>query len=59
MMKKWQVIKSEYIYQTPFGNLRSDKVVLPNGHIIENYYVNEFPDWVNMVAITQNNESYW
>ncbi len=32
MMKKWQVIKSEYIYQTPFGNLRSNKVVLPNGH---------------------------
>jgi ADP-ribose pyrophosphatase len=55
-MKTWQVIKSEYIYQTPFGNLRSDKVALPNGHIIENYYVNEFPDCVNMVAIIKNNE---
>jgi ADP-ribose pyrophosphatase len=55
-VQKWTVIERNYIYKTPFGNLRSDKVVLPNNQVIENYYVNEYPDWVNIVAITKNYE---
>lgn len=56
MMKKWEILNSRYIYETPFGNLRSDRVLLPNDEIIENYYVNEYPEWVNIVAITENDE---
>lgn len=53
-MKKWETIESNYLFKTPFVNLRVDKCILPNGIIIDEYYVNEYPDWVNVVAITQD-----
>ncbi|MEH7444999.1 NUDIX hydrolase [Bacillus sp. JJ1122] len=55
-MKSWMTIESEYIYKTPFGNLRKDKCQLPNGVIIDDYYVNEYSDWVNAVVITKENQ---
>ena len=55
-MKKWRTLESEYFYKTPFGNLRKDKCALPNGIVIDNYYVNEYSDWVNAVVITKNNK---
>jgi len=53
-MKKWAKLESTYLYKTPFGNLRSDKCKLPNGNIIENYYVNDFSNWVNAVVLTDD-----
>lgn len=53
-MKKWTTLKSSYLFKTPFGNLRNDSCKLPNGNIIENYYVNEYSDWVNAVVITRD-----
>lgn len=29
---------------------------MPNGHVVPEYYVLEYPDWVNMVAITAENQ---
>lgn len=51
-MKKWKVHASNYIYQTPWGNLRSDTCELPNGFIIDHYYVQEYVDWVNAFVLT-------
>ena len=28
---------------------------MPNGHVVPEYYVLEYPDWVNMVALTADN----
>jgi len=28
---------------------------MPNGHLVPEYYVLEYPDWVNMVALTTEN----
>lgn len=55
-MDKWRTIKSEYLYKTPFGNLRKDKCELPNGIVIDEYYVNEYSDWVNAIVITKENQ---
>lgn len=55
-MEKWKTLKSEYLYQTPFGNLRKDSCRLPNGFTIEDYYVNEFADWVNAVVVTKEQQ---
>jgi ADP-ribose pyrophosphatase len=55
-MKTWKTIDSEYLYKTAFGNLRKDKCQLPNGIIIDEYYVNEYSDWVNAVIITKENK---
>ncbi|GGB46197.1 NUDIX hydrolase [Fictibacillus barbaricus] len=55
-MKKWKTISSEYFYKTPFGNLRKDKCELPNGAVINDYFINEYSDWVNAIVVTQENK---
>lgn len=56
IMDKWKTLKSEYIHKSPFGNIRKDECELPNGIMIDDYYVNEYSDWVNAVVITKENE---
>ncbi|QDP39389.1 NUDIX hydrolase [Radiobacillus deserti] len=55
-MKKWKTLKSEYVHQSPFGNIRKDQCELPNGIVISEYYVNEYSDWVNAVVLTEENQ---
>lgn len=55
-MKKWKTIKSTYHYKTPFGNLRQDTCQLSNGVIIDDYYVQEYADWVNAVVLTKDQQ---
>jgi ADP-ribose pyrophosphatase len=56
LLKKWKTLDSEYFYKTLFGNLRKDKCELPNGMVINDYYINEYSDWVNAIVITQENK---
>src|SRR5690606_19678943 len=51
-MQKWKLLDSKYIIQRPWATLRVDKLELPNGNIKDEYYVLEYPTWVNIVAIT-------
>lgn len=53
-MKKWKVLDSNYLYQTPYGNLRRDKCHLENGIVIEEYNVHEYVDWINAVVVTED-----
>lgn len=55
-MKAWNTTNSEYLYKTPFGNLRKDTCKLPNGITIDDYYVNEYVDWVNAIVLTKGNQ---
>ncbi|MFC5602269.1 NUDIX hydrolase [Sporosarcina koreensis] len=55
-MGKWKVLNSEYKYQSPFGNLRRDTCQMPDGKVIEDYYVNEYADWVNAIVLTEEDE---
>ncbi|MBE1554191.1 NUDIX hydrolase [Sporosarcina limicola] len=55
-MRKWKTIWSEYHYKTPFGNLRKDTCELPNGMIINDFFVHEYEDWVNAVVLTKDNQ---
>lgn len=55
-MKAWKTAGSEYLYKTPFGNLRKDTCELPNGITINDYYVNEYADWVNAIVITEDGQ---
>jgi 8-oxo-dGTP pyrophosphatase MutT (NUDIX family) len=50
--KPWQTLSSQYLSRKPWLTLRQDHVRLPGGGEIETYYVNEFPPWVNVVALT-------
>lgn len=52
-MEKWKLLDSRYIIQRPWATLRVDKLQLPNGNIKDEYYVLEYPTWVNMVGLTE------
>lgn len=54
-MEKWKVLDSKYIIQRPWATLRVDRLEMPNGNIKEEYYVLEYPKWVNMIGITKEN----
>jgi len=55
-MDKWKLLSSAYICKEPWATLRRDTCELPDGRINDHYYVLEYPDWVNMVGITEQNE---
>lgn len=55
-MQKWKTRHSEYLYETPFGNLRKEACELPDGQLIAPVYINEFEDWVNAVVLTKDQE---
>lgn len=51
-MNRWKTLKSEYIIKRPWLTARRDVVQLPNGEINDEFYVLEYPDWINVIAIT-------
>lgn len=51
-IEKWKVLGSEYIIKRPWLTARVDKVQLPNGVVHPEYYVLEYPNWLNIIAIT-------
>ncbi len=56
-IEKWEVIGSKYLIdRKPWLTIREDKLRMPNGSIMESYYVYEYPDWVNTIAITKDGE---
>lgn len=52
----WKTLSSSYIFKSPFGNLRKDICELPDGQVIDDYYVNEYTDWVNAIVLTKEQE---
>src|SRR6201996_7621465 len=49
----WKTCSSTYLHKGPWATLRSDKCEMPDGRIVDTYYVLEYPNWVNAVAITE------
>ncbi|TWR28455.1 NUDIX hydrolase [Mucilaginibacter achroorhodeus] len=48
----WKTCSSTYIHKGPWATLRTDRCEMPDGRVVEDYYVLEYPNWVNAVAIT-------
>jgi len=53
----WEVLESIYLHRRPWLTMRQDKVKLASGRTIDDYYVQEFPAWVNVLAITEENNA--
>lgn len=51
---KWKIIKSEYLFRRPWLTVRRDCVELPDGRQNPEFYVMEYPDWVNVIALTED-----
>jgi ADP-ribose pyrophosphatase len=52
----WRVLSSSYPIATPFLRLRSDVIELPDGTIIENYYVRETLGFTIIFALTSDQQ---
>jgi len=52
----WKLCHSEYIHKGPWATLRTDICEMPDGRIVDKYYVLEYPNWVNAVALTEDNK---
>lgn len=52
----WEKISSKYIIRENWATLRVDTCKMPNGTLIPDYYVLEYPDWVNAIALTEDNQ---
>lgn len=53
---KWEKISSKYIVKENWATLRVDTCKMPDGTLIPDYYVLEYPDWVNAIALTEDNQ---
>lgn len=52
--RKWKVLTSEYLAHEPWFTVRHESVELPDGRRIPDYYVLEYPEWINVIAITRD-----
>ena len=48
----WKVLTREYLSRELWYTVRVDRVELPSGTIIPKYWINEYPPWVSIVAVT-------
>ena len=51
---RWKVLSSQYVVKEPWMTVRKDKLMLPDGRIKDDYWSLEYPDWINVIAITQD-----
>lgn len=51
---KWKTIESRYLIRRPWLTARVDTVELPNGVVQPEYYVLEYPTWVNVIAVRRD-----
>ncbi|MEG2365640.1 MAG: NUDIX hydrolase [Alistipes sp.] len=54
--RTWKVVHSEYLARKPWFTVRHECVELPNGTRIPDYYIFEYPDWVNIIARTKQGQ---
>lgn len=52
-IRKPELISSEYLIRRPWLTARRDSLRLPDGRINPEYYVLEYPSWVNVIAVTR------
>ncbi|MBD2293653.1 NUDIX hydrolase [Anabaena sphaerica FACHB-251] len=55
-LQKWEVLNSQMLINHPFCQVRRDVVKLPNGKVIDDYFVNIKPDIALILPVTNNQE---
>ena len=55
-LKKWQIVKSELVFQNRWCQVRQDAVKLSSGQVIDDYFVNIRPEIVLVVPVTEDNQ---
>jgi 8-oxo-dGTP pyrophosphatase MutT (NUDIX family) len=52
----WTTVESKYISKHKWMTLRQDICRMPDGTIVDPYFVLEFPPWCNVVALTEDEQ---
>ncbi len=52
----WKVLKDKKVYETPIFSLNEKKVLPDDGETPALFYVLEAPEWINVIALTENKE---
>jgi 8-oxo-dGTP pyrophosphatase MutT (NUDIX family) len=53
----WTLIERSYLFRRPpWLTLRQDHLRLPSGREIPEYWISEYPPWVNVVAVTPGDQ---
>lgn len=53
----WKVLESCYAFICPWLKVRKDHIKQPSGLELDDFYVVETPDWVNVIAITEDGKN--
>lgn len=54
--RPWRVLSSEYLAREPWFTVRRERVELPSGAVVPDWYLFEFPAWVNVIARTDEGQ---
>jgi 8-oxo-dGTP pyrophosphatase MutT (NUDIX family) len=54
--KPWRQISTQEVFSNRYFRLRIDECELGNGKIMPKYFILDFPDWVQVVALNKRNE---
>ena len=49
---RWRTLSSTYLFQPPWLTVRCQRMLLPTGREHPEYYILEYPTWVNIIALT-------
>jgi 8-oxo-dGTP pyrophosphatase MutT (NUDIX family) len=49
---EWKTLDSRYVFQDEWITVRADTCEMPDGKVIEPFYILEYLPWVNVVALT-------
>ncbi len=55
-MMEWKVESSRRILEDDWISLRADSCRTPAGELVEPFYVLDYPDWVNVVAVSEDDD---
>ncbi len=55
-LKKWKTLKSKMVLDHRWCKVRQDEIELPNGKVIDDYFVSIKPDVAMVLPITSSNE---
>jgi len=56
MIKKWNVLNSEQLVSNNIFSVRKDRSVSPITGDEHDFFILEAPDWINVIALTENGE---
>lgn len=54
--RPWLVLESTCLSDRPWFTVRRERVQLPSGVEIPEWYILDYPDWVNIIAVTEDDQ---